>query len=228
MDSANGVTEFAQMGRFLLQSIPGAFWLAYNWARDWQVFLGGALVLIAAQIYAQASVRAARIRAAASVRAAQIATGTVPIQNERTEPTFSQTSAMLAPRPPQPRTTEVDLAHKIEQLRSLIRSAMAALGPDVDGAEAGGNIYCERIARLSFDENDLPAERSASTLEVYKKFLMQIAKLRLATARRVAQAELSEILVQLNARARELAAAIAPATTPANPRLARKSSQVRG
>ena len=222
MDSANWLRELGQAGRFFLQSIPDAFWLAYYWARDWQVFLGGALVLIAAQVYAQASVRSARIRAAASVRAAQIATGAMPIREERLEPSFSPASPMLPPRPPQPR--EPDLALKIEQLRSLIRSAMASLAPDMGGADATGNIYCERIVRLRFDENDLPADPSASALEVYKKFLVQIAKLRLANARRVAQSELSEILVQLNLRARELTQAIAPANAP----LARKSSPVRG
>src|SRR5689334_9904898 len=94
MDSANWLSGLGQALRFVVQSIPDVFWLAYYWAREWQVFLGGTLVLIAAQIYAQASVRSARIRAAASVRAAQIATGAMPVSEERLEPCFSRTSAM--------------------------------------------------------------------------------------------------------------------------------------
>src|SRR5579872_150594 len=103
MDSANWLTELGQAGRFFMHSIPDAFWLVYYWARDWQIFLGGTLVLIAAQIYAHASVRAARIRAAASVRAAQIATGAMPIREERVEPSFLPASPMLPARQSPPR-----------------------------------------------------------------------------------------------------------------------------
>jgi hypothetical protein len=221
--------------RFVVQSIPDAFWLVYYWAREWQVFLGGTLVLIAAQIYAQASVRSARIRAVASVRAALIATGSVPLQEERLEPSFSRTSAMAPPatamaHPPQspPHSPERDLAHKLEQLRSLIRSAMASLAADVDGADATGNIFCERIARLHFDNEDLSSGLTANTLELYKRFLAQLAVVSRASERGTARTDLSEALFQLNARARELVSALGPATTLPSARLARQPGQLRG
>lgn len=211
-----------------MQSIPNALWLAYSWAKDWQVFLGGTFILIAAQIYAQASVRSARIRAAASVRAAQIATGAVPLAEERPAPSFSQTSTFLPQEPSRPPAVERDLGHKLEQLRSLIRSAMASLAADVDGADATGNIYCERIVRLHFENEELTKGLTANTLELYKRFLAQLLTVRRASERGLARTDLSEALFQLNARARELAAALGPAPTSASARPQRPQSQVRG
>jgi hypothetical protein len=228
MDSANWLTGLGHAGRFVLQSIPDVFWLVYYWAKEWQVFLGGTLVLIAAQIYAQASVRSARIRAAASVRAAQIATGAIPVPEERQEPSFAQPSTMLPQRASPPHSVERDLAHKLDQLRSLIRSAMASLAADVDGADATGNIFCERIARLHFDNEDLSAGLTANPLELYKRFLAQLAVVRRASERGTARTDLSEALFQLNARARELLSAFGPATKLPSARLPRQPGQVRG
>jgi hypothetical protein len=228
MDSANWLTELDQTGRAFIQSIPDVFWLAYYWAKDWQIFLGGTLVLIAAQIYAQASIRAARIRAAASVRAAQIATGAVPGQDARLEPSFSQATPTLPRRQSPPYSIDRDLAHKLEQLRSLIRSAMASLGADVDGADATGNIYCERIARLRFEEADLPAAPTPNMLELYKRFLLQLATVRRASEGKFKRTDLTEALFQLNARARELASALGPHSTSASARIPRQLGQLRG
>jgi hypothetical protein len=228
MNSANWLTGLGQEGRLLVQSIPDAFWLFYYWAKEWQIFLGGTLVLIAAQIYAQASVRSARIRAAASIRAAQIATGAMSGGDERQEPTFSQANPMMPVRQSPPHSIERDLAHKLEQLRSLIRSAMASLAADVDGADVTGNIYFERIARLRFEENDLPAEMSSNTFEMYKRFLLQLSTVRRASERGLGRTDLSETLFQLNARARELASAIGPAATSPGARIARQADQLRG
>jgi len=226
MDSANWLIGLGHAGRFIVQSIPDAFWLAYYWAREWQVFLGGTLVLIAAQIYAQASVRSARIRAVASVRAAQIATGTILAREERLEPSFSQTSAMVPQRQTPP--PEHDLAHKLEQLRSLIRSAMASLAADVDGADTTGNIYCERIARLRFEEENSTSGLTVNGLELYRKLLLQLSTVRRASERRLTRTDLSEALFQLNARARELASALRTPATNSRAPVARQTGQLRG
>ena len=226
MDSANWLTGIGQLGRLIIESMPDAFWLAYLWAKDWQIFLSGLFVLIAAHIYARGSVRSARIQAVAAVRAARIAAGVVARPEERFGGAAS--SEVVAKRPSSPISAEHALLHKIEHLRSLIRSAMSMLASDADGADASTNIYCERIARLRFDERDLLANATPNTLELYKKFLLQLAAVRRATERRLAQAELSAALVQLNARAREFAATITPTTTQIGTRTARQPSQVRG
>src|SRR6185437_4574424 len=105
---------------------------------------------------------------------------------------------------------------------------MASLAADVDGADATGNIYCERIARLHFDNEDLNTGLTANTLELYKRFLAQLTTVRRANERGTARTDLSEALFQLNARARELAAALNPAATSASARPQRLPGQARG
>lgn len=225
MDSANWMMAIGDAVRLFVQSIPDAVWLAYEWAKDWQIVLGGVAILIAAQIFAQGSVRSARIRAAASVRAAQIAAGLLPKAEESSSaldaPPLIAPTFRSSPSPP----VEQDLSHKLDQLRSYIRSAMALQASDVDGSDAVGNIYCERIARLRFDERDLPRNASANTLELYKNLLLQLAAVRRSNEKGQSPRELSEALFQLNTRARELAAAIKSIATPSSS--ARQPGQVR-
>jgi len=207
MDSANWLSGLVQAAHLFVQSIPDAFWLAYYWAREWQTLLVGLLLVIAARIFAHGTIRAARIRSAATLRAAQITAGAARHQGESAEVAFSESATV--PAPPVPR--EHDLIQKIEQLRSLIRSAMFTLTSDEQRIDVGTNPYCARIAQLRFDEKDLPTDPTASTLELYKKLLLQLGAVRRTNERNPTQAELSEALVQLNARAREFAAAL---TTP--------------
>lgn len=226
MDSANWLTAIGQSGRLIIQSLPDAFWLAYYWAKDWQIFLGGVLVLIAAQIFVRGSLRAARIQATAAVRAAQIAAGVIPSRGEQLGSAIVTKTAVGQPTPSI--SAEHDLLGKIEQLRSLIRSSMSMLASDADGADASSNIYCERITRLRFDEKDLPPSPSANLLELYKRFLVQLGTVRKVTERRLGQQESRDALVKLNARARELAAGLTPTMTSIGSRPARQPNQARG
>lgn len=225
MDSANWLTAIGQSARLFVNSIPDAFWLAYYWAKDWQIFLSGAFILIAAQIFVRGSVRSARIQAAAAVRAAQITAGVRPSRDGQLE---ADASSGAAARQLPPISAEHEVLRKIERLRSLIRSALSMLTSDADGPDASSNIYCERIARLRFDERDLPPNPSANLLGAYKRFLLQLATIRRVTERRLGQKESQEALVQLNARAREFAAAIAPNMAPIGARERREPSQARG
>jgi len=225
MDSANWLSALVQAAHLFVQSIPDAFWLSYYWAREWQALLGGLLLVLAARIFAIGTIRAARIRSAATIRAAQIAAGVAAQHDERADVALSAPPVATSPRPAASR--EQDLVQKIEQLRSLIRSAMFTLTTDEQKTDAGANPYCERIVQLRFDERDLPANPTAGTLELYKKLLMQLAAVRRANERKPTQAELSENLVQLNARAREFAAALTRAAPPASPAPERRSSQLR-
>jgi hypothetical protein len=164
------------------------------------------LLVIATRIFALGTLRAARIRSAATIRAAQITAGVVPHHDERAEGALSGPPLATSPGPAISR--EHDLIQKIEQLRSLIRSAMFTLTTDEQRAEVGPNPYCTRIAQLRFDERDLPANPTAGTVELYKKLLLQLAAVRRTNERTPAQAELSQAHVQLNACAREFAAAL--------------------
>ena len=226
MDSANWLTAIGQSVRLFVNSIPDAFWLAYYWAKDWQIFLSGAFILLAAQIFVRGSVRSARIQAAAAVRAAQITAGVRPSRDGQLEADAS--SKATARQLPPSISAEHDVLRKIEQLRSLIRSALSMLTSDADGPDASSNVYCERIARLRFDERDLPPNPSANLLGAYKRFLLQLATIRRVTERRLGQKESQEALVQLNARAREFAAAIAPTMAAIGAPERREPSQARG
>ena len=227
MDSANWLSGLGQAARLFVASIPDAFWLSYYWAREWQVLLGALFLIIAARIFARGSLRAARIRSAAAVRAAQIAAGVAPVQEDRADVVPSARSPASSQRPVPSLSPEQELIQKIEQLRSLIRSAMFTLTTDEQRTEAGFNPYCERIAQLRFDEQDLPANPTASILELYKKLLLQLAAVRRANDRKLTQAELSQALVQLNARAREFSAALASSLTPASARSTPNARQIR-
>ena len=81
---------------------------------------------------------------------------------------------------------------------------------------------------MHFDNDDLTAGLTANALELYKRFLVQLATVRRVSERGVARTDLSEALFQLNARARELASALGSAPTLASPRVARQPGQVRG
>lgn len=224
MDAGELLSSIGHAGRLFIEAIPDVFWLSYYWAKDWQGLLGGLLLLLAARIFSLGSVRAARIRATAMIRAAQIAAGAA--QNPEIRPAAKVTAPRAEPPRP-PVSAESELIQKVEQLRSLIRSAMSTLTVDTGRANASPNFFCERIALLRFDENTIPPNAAPVAREPYKKLLAQLAAVRQATEHKAAHAELSQALVQLNARAREFAAVLAPVSRPANIQPVRKSSNAR-
>jgi hypothetical protein len=87
---------------------------------------------------------------------------------------------------------------------------MATLTSDAGKVSSAPNFYCERIGLMRFDDAKLPTSLTPSVRESYKKMLQQLTLVRSATESKVPQAELSQALVQLNARARELSAALSP------------------
>ena len=120
---------------------------------------------------------------------------------------------MPAPKPEPvrpPVSAETDLIQRVEQLRSLIRSAMSTLTADTGQSEASPNYFCGRIAQLNFEANTVPPDAPPLVREPYEKLLAQLAVVRDATERKAPHAEMSQALVQLNARAREFAAVLAP------------------
>lgn len=202
------------MGRtawLFIDAIPDALWIAYGWAKEWQTLLTGVLLLIAARTFSQGSVRTARIRATAMVRAAQIQAGEKPDLVFR--PKASLQSANFEP-PASPDSPEIALVQKIEELRSLIRSAMSTLTMETGKVDASPNFFCERIASLRFEKESLPTSLTPSALELHKNLVTQLAVVQQAIRTKVTQAELSQALVLLNARAREFAAALMPSTLP--------------
>ena len=221
MDAGNWLSAIGHAGQLIVESVPQAFWFAYYWARDWQGLLGGLLLVIAAWIFSRGTLHATRIRAAALIRSAQISSG-LPLD----------APAHLASAPPvekpRPKLSPMgELVQKTEQLRSLIRSAMSTLTADTGMADAIPNFYCQRIARMQFDEQTIPANLSRAAHDLHGKLASQLVAVRTAMEKRSTHEELSQALVQLNARAREFGASIAPAVQTAKVSAEQKTNRVR-
>jgi hypothetical protein len=106
-----------------------------------------------------------------------------------------------------------ELLSSLEQLRSLIRSALGSLPQTSEkpGEKENSPAYflCQRILHLRLDQLPPPAGRTAQ--EGFSALLKQLNALRTHLKKDASPAELSEILVQINAGARNLVAALAPA-----------------
>lgn len=181
----------------------GPFWqatlsvlaLAYEWAKAWQMLLAGLLVLLAALIVARAIVKAASLRALPAKPASQ------PDLRSNAEP-------LAAPESPQ------ELAGNLEQLRSLIRSALTSFTLTADKENGPSTFLCQRIAHLHLERFPLPANASNSARELHAALLQQLESLRQNLSqnpRKDSPSDIAQILVQLNGSARSLLAALAAA-----------------
>ena len=207
MDAGTWWPNIGHATRLVIAGVPEACWLIYSWAKDWQGLLAGFFLLAAAWVFAKGSERAARIRADAMIRAAELGAGAQAVAGLRTVAAQPQAVRVEALRP-LPGSPENELLQRVEQLRSLIRSAMSTLTSDAGRVSSAPNFYCERITLLRFDETSLPPGLTPAQRELHKKLVLTLAALRQATEKKVPQAELSQALVQLNARARELSNAL--------------------
>ena len=206
MDASSWLSDLLHVSRLVIGAAPDAFWLAYYWLRDWQGLVGGVLVLFAAEIFSRRSLRAARIRATAMIRAAQIGAATrqssgVPAASA---PPFLRSSPL-----PMPTVSDALLAQKVEQLRSLVRSAMSTLTSDAQQGALAPNIFCQRILQMSFKDADVPVQLEPVALQTYQKLQALLDGFRALIERNATHAEVSQALVQLNASARALTAALA-------------------
>src|SRR6185295_16245246 len=164
MSEGNWLSGIFHAGRLFIESIPEASWLAYSWARDWQGLLAGLLLLLAAWIFSQGTLRAARIRAAAMIRSAEIAASAPPPVGMH--PSLAQTAARVDLVRQEAVSPQAELLQRVEQLRSLIRSAMSTLTSDAGKVSSAPNFYCERITLLRFDEAKLPSSLTPAMREL--------------------------------------------------------------
>jgi len=198
--------------RLFAESVPEAIGLAYAWAKEWQGLLGGLLFVASAWILARAGVRVTRIRAAAMVRSAEIAARGPGAPKPVAAP--APVVAQAVAESPPVLSPQSELFKKLEQLRRLIRSALSTLGSDSGMLQSAPNFYCERISLMHFEPEIDCVDLPDAGRDAYKRLTLQLAVVRYAAEKGSAQAELSQALVQLNARARELSSVLSP---PANP-----------
>jgi hypothetical protein len=176
-----------------------ALYVAYVWAREWQPLLAGLLVVIAAIIVARAIIKTTATRAPHP----RVAVKDQAQLDLRLATRSAATTSQVAPD---------ELFGNLEQLRSLIRSAMASFTLATENENSPAHFLCQRIARLRLEQVPLPSSASKTARELHATLLQQLELLRLQLNEDAQSNKISEILVQLNGNARNLMAALAPAS----------------
>ena len=183
-------------------------YLAYDWAKEWQVLLAGLLVLLAAVIFAWAIIRSAKLRSLAR-------TETKNRSDLRQEPSSaSSPSPSLPPSGPSVSAApSPEFLSILEQLRSLIRSALGSLPQTSeklgDKETSPAYFLCQRILHLRLEQ--LPPPAGPAAQQTFSALLTQLNLLRAQLKKDASPAELSEILVQITASARSLVTTLTPA-----------------
>jgi hypothetical protein len=177
------------------QAIVSGLALAYEWAKAWQMLLAGVLVLGAAIIVARAIVKAAALRS--------------PVAGDRRK---SDLRADGTPFAANPAETPLELTGNLEQLRSMIRSALTSFTLTADKENNPGYFLCQRIAHLHLERFPLPVNANKAARELHAILLMQLESLRQnlnQNSKKDMPGDIAQLLVQLNTSARSLLAALA-------------------
>jgi len=185
-------------GEQTLDAISAALIAAYGWAKEWQILLAGVLVLVAALIVARA-IRPPARRGGRSQADLDLRQAPKPASLPMSVP-------VNVPASPD------ELVGELEQLRSLIRSALAAFTLTAEKENSPVQFLCQRIARLRPERFALSAGAAKSERETHSALLDQLEALRQLLKKDARPAEISGTLVQLNTSARSLLAALAPET----------------
>src|SRR5882757_5174391 len=173
--------------------------LAYAWAKEWQPLLAGLLVVIAALIVARAILKT-------SLRSSP----QVGLAKNQAKLDLRQDAKSAALPGSNPQGASQELVGNLEQLRSLVRSALASFTLTAEKENSPAFFLCQRIAHLRLEQ--LPPNAAKPAREVHAALLQQLELLRLHLKKDAPPAEISESLVQLNTSARNLVAALAPAS----------------
>jgi hypothetical protein len=179
------------------QAVVSGLALAYEWAKAWQMLLAGVLVLGAAIIVARAIARAAVLRS--------------PAAKDRRQ---SDLRADGTPFAANPAETPQELTGNLEQLRSMIRSALTSFTLTADKENNPGYFQCQRIAHLHLERFPLPVNANKAARELHAVLLLQLETLRQnlnQNPKKDMPGDVAQLLVQLNTSARNLLAALAAA-----------------
>jgi len=155
------------------------------------------LVLLAAIIVARAIVKAAALRIPAAKNG--------PRQDLRSDDGLVSGNLPEAPQ---------ELAGNLEQLRSMIRSALTSFTLTADKENNPGYFLCQRIAHLHLERFPLPVNANKAARELHALLLTQLESLRQnlnQNPKKDMPGDVAQLLVQLNTSARSLLAALAAA-----------------
>ena len=177
-----------------MEALQDTLYSASLWAKEWQTLIAGLLVLFASLIFARAVLKAAGINAAAARSEA----------DARSLPDLRQ-----AAKPPSQPAVSTELIGALEQLRSMVRSALASQTNEKENGPA--YFLCQRIAHLRLERFALPPGATKPAHEIRVTLSEQLESLRQCLTREASSNEISQVLVQLNASARNLANLLAVA-----------------
>jgi hypothetical protein len=107
-----------------------------------------------------------------------------------------------------------ELAGNLEQLRSMIRSALTSFTLTADKENNPGYFLCQRIAHLHLERFPLPVNANKAARELHAMLLTQLESLRQnlnQNPKKDMPGDVAQLLVQLNTSARSLLAALAAA-----------------
>ncbi len=191
------------MGQHFPNFTPETLQAAYAWAKDWQVLLAGLLALLAGCIVAIGCVKAARIIARGGPAKAD--TTDHPDLRYAPEPDLRYPLGPANDR--EPAAKPGDIATSLEQLRGLIR---VALSSSIPGSRADTpHLSYERILRLQLDTSALPQDASEAMQERLEALKQHIETLRSLVGKKAGTPDIADQLIKINAKARELSAALA-------------------
>ena len=105
-----------------------------------------------------------------------------------------------------------ELISILEQLRSLIRSALASLLPAGEKENSPVTFLCQRILHLRLDQLAPSVHSGQGAQEGYAALMKQLTVLRAHLKNDAPAEKISEILIQINTTARNLVAALLPAS----------------
>jgi HAMP domain-containing protein len=180
-----------------LDTLSNALTSAYGLAKEWQILLAGLLagllVLAAALVVA---------------RAIRKGPGTAPLRE--TVANQARLDLRREPRAVIPLATTGELAGELEQLRSLIRSALSAFTLTAEQENSPVQFLCQRVARLRPERFPLPVSATQAQRSLYAEVLEQLDMLRQQLKREIKPAEMSGTLIKLNTSARNLIATLEP------------------
>jgi hypothetical protein len=195
----NGNDWFGQMTntvQHMLNSLPAASGLDYGWTQQWPPLLAGLVVVAVAGVLTREMLKGGPVRSDTAAEP-DIRDGDLDLRNR---------PAPAVPRPPSP---PLDMVRRLEQLRSLIRSALAALTP-IEGTPGGiSPVLYERIFNLGLEDAVLLEEAPMAARKALKALLRQLETLKARAGTDASTANISGTLIKMNTSARDLVAALA-------------------
>lgn len=166
--------------------------------KEWQPLLASLLILLASIILTMGLVKAARIRGSGNYG---------PAADLESEDKKTRIDMRAVEPPAAASEVSAQLATDLESLRSLLRSALASLS-SVDTNHEAARLLCSRIASLQGRYTNALLDADKRVQETSATLLGQFESLRNILSKDWSASEISAILIQLNASARALFAAL--------------------